>query len=64
MVVHSFATVQTGFAKTIRRKRMKVFLHQTQRFLFVVEIKQSMFMQLSVEMTIPGMLITEYLNDT
>ena len=30
----------------------------------MVEIKQSMFMQLSVEIPIPGMLITENLNDT
>ena len=57
------AIVQTEFAKTICQKRIKV-CYLKQKVLFVVEIKQSMFMQLSVEITIPGMLITENLNDT
>ena len=60
-----FATAQPGFAKTIDQKRIKVsYLRHKVLFVCKWYIKQSMFMQLSVEIPIPRMLIMENLNGT
>ena len=64
MVAHSSLLLfKLGLSKLSVRS-VERFVTSDRKVLFVVEIKQSMFMQLSVEITIPGMLITENLNDT
>ena len=63
MVAHSSLLLfKLGLSKLSVRSLLRFATSDT-KVLFVVEIKQSMFMQLSVEILIPGMLITVNLND-